>query len=171
MGGRKVTQETLERITGMYPTMTASEIAAELGISTSTIIRYAQECGVRHTAETVRRIMEMKRQNLTGWRKTPKAKAIYVANGRKLSKMHRVERWRAMGGMKQKTKLRLGLMPQRVRNVVYRVARQYGYLYATNSKTLWYDAQTERDTKREQYYTRKYGLRFLPDRNEEKEEE
>ncbi len=163
--GRKIEQGLVEKIVAMYPTMTCAEIAAELGISDSTVSDYSKRLGLKRTAETIARFWENRKEGQRAWRASAEAKKVYAETGRKNAKLHRMERWRVRSGMEQVSRVRIRVLPKKTMAAIYHLAEKNGYLYATGNLTLWYDAQTRR-SQLEQYYTDKYGIRFEPDEKE-----
>lgn len=78
-----------------------------------------------------------------------------------MKRLHKTERFRVMSGMKQKTKYRYNIVPQKNLRVIANLRHRYKYfrdMDVADGYTLFYDEQTQRC--REEYYTKKYGLKF-----------
>lgn len=168
--GQRIPKETVERILELFPTMSSSEISAELGVHVSTICDIAHRHGVKRTEEARRRLEERRVSKLKAWAQTPEARERFVAGAQTRKRQYKMERLRMMGGQQQQTDVRLWIFPDRVRYAILNLRQRYGYRYTINSYTLRYDAQTRR-CPNEARFTEKYGLQFLPEETEEEETE
>lgn len=169
MTGRKIGQDTIEKIVAMYPTMFCAEIAEVLGISPRMVHSHAKRLGLKHSEETIARIKAKRYGRFREWCASARAKEAWARSGRKIAKLWRMERLRALSGMKQESRYKVSVLPAKIRRVIYNLAKRYGYLYADDSTMLWYDGQTSRNP-REQYYANRYGIRFVPAEGQEGEE-
>lgn len=144
----------------MYPTMSASEIAAVIGICRETINIWAKNAGVKHTEEANKRLRE-KAFNIAASAIKANRKAVYKKLSCSRKHIFRMENFRVMNGMKQKTKLKIRTVPVRVSSAMSHVARYYNYFYEELCDlTLYYDEATRRSAKMERLYAERYGLKF-----------
>lgn len=144
-----------ERISKMYLTMSAREIAKELGVGKSTVARWARRLGVHHTQETIMRLQSETFRKLDYTRRHLDYEAIH----KKRSRTRRMEEWRVMSGLPQQTKFKVKVIPNRVYKAMWHLKDKYNYFFEADSATLFYDSQTKRRPN-EQYYVSKYGIRF-----------
>ena len=144
-----------EQIVNMYPTMSSSEIAKELGIGKTTVARWARRLGVHHTQETI-----MKLQDKTSWRLDYARRQLdYKAIHKKRSRTRRMEEWRVLSGLPQQTKFKVKVIPERIYKAMWTLSKKYNYFFDRDSAILYYDSQTKRRPN-EQYYVDKYGIKF-----------
>lgn len=148
-------QEKEQRVRELFPTMTASEIARATGIPKTTVIRYANKIGVRHTQETIERIRRKQVDALDRGRAQTDRRMV----GAKIARIWKAERVRVMSGQPQRTRLRIKTMPKRISGAMWYLANRYNYIYENGRATMYYDAMTRR-CKREAYYTNRYGIHF-----------
>lgn len=160
-GGELRTELTKKRdgiealIVNMYPTMSASEIAKELGIGKTTVVRWAKKLDVSHTPETLKRLQEK-----TSWRLDyARRKLDYKEIHKKRSRTRRLEEWRVMSGMPQQTKFKVKVLPRKVYAAMWNLSNKYNYFFERDKAVLYYDSQTDRRIN-EQYYIDKYGIKF-----------
>lgn len=81
---------------------------------------------------------------------------------RTIKRLRKMERIRVMSGMKQETKYPVSLIPPKTVKAAYRLRYRRNYFADTDVAdryTLFYDEHTRR-SRREEYFTRKYGLKF-----------
>lgn len=147
----------VEIVKKYYPTMTGSEIEAKFGILKGRAEKIAKELGIKHTPETIERIRQEKKDRWKGLLNTLDRKAI----ARKLSIRYKMEYYRKWEGKPQKTKLRLRETSYRIYKAKRHLVTRYGYIETTDAYTLMYDKDTRR--MNEQYYSDKYGLKFIED--------
>lgn len=146
-----------EGVRRLYPSHTAAETAAMLGVGKASVLRWAARLGVRHTAETEARIREDSRARLAAAR--PRIDRKAAATRWRLTR--RRDELRVMSGERQRTGFRFAAMPPRSRQAKWYLCVRYGYLEAPSRPfALWYDRETVR-TKKEAYFARKYGFEFL----------
>lgn len=161
-------REGVERaISELYPTRTASEIAAETGLSTSTVRRWARRLGLAHDPETLDSIAEEKRARLA-MNRTPESRARQSATYRRRRK---ADYLRFLSGQPLETRFRF--VPEKTRKAMWHLERTRDYFRVEGEPyTLCYDEQTRRLTgsRDEAYYASRYGIRFLPADPEEGEE-
>lgn len=165
-----VKRDGVERaISELYPTRTASEIAAETGLSTSTVKRWARRLGLAHDPETLERIDEEKRARLA-MNRTPESRARQSATYRRRRK---ADYLRFLSGQPLETRFRFRVVPEKTRKAMWHLERTRDYFRVEGEPyTLCYDEQTRRLTgsRDEAYYASRYGIRFLPADPEEGEE-
>lgn len=149
---RVVTDEVRRRIVELLPTMSYSAVAQKAGVSTSSVCAVAHKEGLVHTRDERRAYLSQYRSGIM-----------------------RRERWRVENGIRQETKYPINILPRRTNAAKNRLHYAYGYIKPadTNSVTMYYDETTARATPAtEQYYTDRYGIRFVgvTTTNEEPEE-
>ena len=144
-----------ETIRELWPTMTASEISKATGISRSVVIRWKGRLGLKHSSETESRIKEQRAE------KFRLAKLTMDRSKMAASWMHTrsMDDWRALGGMKQKTKFKIKVVPNKTYRVMWYLSKKYNYFFENDKTTVYFDSMTAR-TKNEKYFIEKYGIRF-----------
>lgn len=148
----------IEIVKAEYPYRSAQEIASKYGISKATVSCWARKLKITHTPETERRIKEKVDKAL---REAPSPESI-AAGLKKRARKRRMETFRVISGMPQKTNIRIRVIPARTQKAIWRLCRRLGYLKtARNSVTLAYDNETRR-TRNETLYTERYGIQFIP---------
>lgn len=152
----------VEIVKAEYPYKSAQEIASEYGISKATVSRWARKLKITHTPEAERRIKEKVDKAM---KEAPPPESI-AAGLKKRAHKRRMETFRVMSGMPQKTNIRIRVMPVRIQKAIWRLCRRFGYIKTVrNSVTLAYDNKTRR-TRNETLYTERYGIQFIPFRKE-----
>lgn len=173
-------REEIERIKAalreMWPSMWPKEVEQRLGIKGHILGLYARHMGLTHSAipeeEQRRHKAEIARLN----QKKSLAPHIRARAREKFCRTYRLERMRVLSGEKQKTKFRIETVSKRLYAMDYRLRRFHGYFSYEGDTigTLYYDKDTRRKplTGRysEQWYTEKYGFKFIEDNNDYKEE-
>ena len=153
---QKQPKDFVEEISRMWLTMSASEIAQELGIGKTSVYRWAKNLGLQHTPETIIRLRKKSACNKESYKKRHlDFKAIHE----KRSRTRRMEELRVMSGLPQRTKFKIRMIPVKVYNVMWTLRKKYNYFFKTDSATLYYDSQTNRNPN-EQYYIDRYGIKF-----------
>lgn len=147
----------VEIVKKYYPTMTGSEIEAKFSIQKNRADKIANDLGIKHTPETMERI----RKKMEVVRREARANIDYKAAGRRHSVCYKMEYYRKWEGKPQKTKLRLAETSYKVYKAKWNLVTRYGYIETTDAYTLMYDKNTRR--MNEQYYSDKYGLKFIED--------
>lgn len=147
----------VELVKKYYPTMTGSEIQTRFGIPKGRAEKIAHELGIKHTTETQARIKQKFRDNLAN----NIHKIDFRELGRKTSIRYKMEYYRKWEGKPQKTKLRLAETSYKVYKAKWNLIKRHGYIETTDAYTLMYDKDTRR--MNENYYTEKYGLKFIED--------
>lgn len=149
--------ELRDTIKKLYVTMTASEIAKKLGLTTRQVQWQATQMGFRHNEETCRRINAQRRKPLDKYW----SKENYAKKGRRMRAKYKVENLRVMSGLPQATKLRLRNLSQQALNAKMYLRKRYNYFYSDGEPfVLCYDTHTKR-CKREHYYIDKFGFQFV----------
>lgn len=82
------------------------------------------------------------------------------------------ERLRLMSGMKQETKMKVSLLPKRIRRAISNQCscRNYFYIGEIINCTLYYDGNTQRSLKTERILAKRYGIKFVPAEEETNDE-
>lgn len=142
-------------ITSLYKTHTSSEIAKAVGCDIDTIYKAAKRLHLSHSEETIRRANAKRLQNLSkGYTKEVSSKRI-----RNRQKTQRLEHFRYVSGIPQKTNLKFSNMPKKHYNAKYNIIHKYGYFaFEEEPFIIGYDSTTKRVN--EQYYSTKYGFKF-----------
>lgn len=154
-----------------YPTMLAREIAEKFGVNVKSVSSVAYREGLKHTEDTIKRMYASfcsPRQKITDeYRK-------HQSDIHK--KAYRREQWKAVNGMARNEKIRVNLLPKRIKVIKAQLCRLRNYFSdnASDSWALFYDEQTVRESPlyrcKEDYYTEKYHIKFLPADGFEEEE-
>lgn len=161
LGGTKInnklSKETISQISAMYQTMTAREISEVLNISQSTILGQVSKLGLEHDVETINRIRKERDKSLRSyWNKER-----YASKGRKLHVQYKMDELRVLSGKPQETRLRIRKLSPKALNAKMYLHKSYNYFYSKGEPfILCYDFKTRRHPK-EEYYTRKFGFRFV----------
>lgn len=141
----------------LYPTHSASEIAATLGITKAAVNGIARRIGVRHTEETTKRVM----MDCVSKAQAPDVQARRLA---KLKRTIRMDQFRILSGEKQMTRRKFKQANNKELCAKQYLIRKYNYFYDKSIGeilTLFSDSQTKRlSPDREQYYSDKYHLTF-----------
>lgn len=148
-----------EALRKYYPTMSASEIARLTGYKIHTIYKWVAIWGLKHDEATAKRLLEKKKKNFD----LSHTQEVNERIRRKRLRMYRMERFRIMSGMPQKTKCAINLLPQRTQNAIRQLCRGRNYYRTEPNCTLYYDSQTRRCNYHcytEEYFTRVYGITF-----------
>lgn len=145
-------EDTVRRL---WPTMSASEISKATGISKSVILRWHQILKVAHTPETVERLEKERKERFA----VAKQSFDQVKKAEKWRHTYRMEQWRVLSGMKQKTGFRIKVIPNNTYRVMWYLANKYDYFFERGRAVLYYDSQTRR-ARNEGYFIDKYHLRF-----------
>lgn len=153
---KPITEEQKEVIRKMYGNTLAKDIAATLGLSYVQVKGFAYRHHLKHDPVWFRK---MTARDVVKYNRTA---AMRQESSRKLLTLFKQERRRALFGEKRKTKLRISLLPQKVRQNKYYLCYRYGYFTDGNpsSTVLYYDSQTRRNARAEEYSTRVYGITF-----------
>ncbi len=147
--------DAVEVIKAEYPYKSAKEIADAHGLSKATVTRWAKKLNLSHTPETAQRIEEKVRKALTG--RCPDES--YAVGKEKRRRKRKMDLFRVMSGMPQKTNYRIRILPVRTQKAIWFLCKR-GYIKtARNSVKMLYDNGTKR-TPNEQLYTKKYGIQF-----------
>lgn len=158
--------EFVRVVTELFPVMTSTEIEQRYGFNRSHVLTYASRAGVRSSAEKLERIRRMASERAWGFLSKGREKS---ADSRK--RTVRLERWRMLSGMRRKTRLRLTLVPKRIRDAKKYLVHHYDYFAdADDEYLLYYHAGAHR-TKKEDFYTQAHHLRFMEWRDAEEEPE
>ena len=142
-----------------FPTESAGEIAADIGVAATTISRRAKSLGVEHTTETVERLKAKASSKLIhNWIPTKEQREHQSIVQKKL---RRSESYRVSVGLKQKTRYHVRTVPRRTIKAMCRLRSVYNYFYDTvDDMALYYDTETRRH-KKEQYFADKYHIQFV----------
>lgn len=161
--------EYQRKICELWPQYSANEISQMLGCNADNVWKTAKRFGVKHTDETCARLRKKSNEKL---------KLAYTSENikRRVEKQNRIrtmERFRINSGKCQKTSYRMRTMPKRAYHTAYALCVRRGYISTTDPFTLFYDERTNRSIAEnlrynvrkytEDYYTKKYGLKFIAD--------
>ena len=149
--------ELRDSIRKLYVTMTASEIAKKLGLTTRQVQWQASKMKLNHDKVTKMRINAERRKSLDKYWDEEK----YTEKGRKMRIKYKKEYLRVLSGMPQMTNLRLRRISPQALNAKMYLRKKYNYFYSDGEPfVLCRDVKTKR-CKREQYYTDKFGFQFV----------
>ena len=154
--GEKFTED-LKRY---WPTMSAREISAITDYKVPNIYKWARFYGLKHDEATVQRMHANSYSNYKSSLNQETREKIRKARLRN----HRMEKFRVMSGMPQKTKYHISTMPARVRYAINGLIARRNYFRTEPGYTLYYDSKTNRcnyHCYNEEYYTKKYGIQFV----------
>lgn len=140
-----------------FPTMSGKEMEKRFGILKGRAEKIAWELGVRHTPETEERLRRKAIENLERGRETRDV----MKGARKRKRTYREEELRVCEGKPQLTRLKLRTLPYRVYKAKHYLKGKYNYFGVEDEPyVLGYDGETKRRKDSEDYYKKKYGLRF-----------
>ena len=143
-----------------YPYSSAGEIAARHGVCSGSVFYWVKKLNLQHTDETKARILKKMQGCIANTIKTnPEIKRKSMETKKRTWRM---ERFRAMSGMPQKTKLRIAMRPTKAYRAIWYLVNMRNYfrdIEVGGRFTLYYDEQTKRSGK-EDYYTKSCGLTF-----------
>lgn len=145
-------------VIALYPNNSTREIARMVNLDTRTVLRIAHKNNLKHTLQTVERLRQ--KQCISAKNLLNKETRLKACNSRK--RTYRMEAFRVMSGMPQKTKIRIAILPTCVRKTIYRLKTQFNYFADRNcgdAYTLFFDSATRR-SPREDMYALKYGIKF-----------
>lgn len=132
------TQAEADRVAAVYKEHTMKETARILGIKYSRVVAIVYKYGLQVSREE---------------------RARRAGKGRKA--LFEKERKRLRWGMPQQTKLKVIQEPRKTHMAMTRLTGIYHYFVDCRYPfTVFYDEQTRRTTK-EDYFKKKYGLRFV----------
>lgn len=143
-----------------FDKMSPSELSKVLGVKKQIIFYCARKYGLKHTEKQLIEFDKRRREILANGRKD-RSKAIET-----MRKTRRLETFRILSGMEQKTKMKISCAPHPSFSILYYLQRKYNYFRVEGKLlTLAYDRETTRlgTTSKydEEYYTKKYGIRFV----------
>ncbi|EJW98546.1 hypothetical protein EVA_13347 [gut metagenome] len=149
-----------------YPTMAGHEIERAFGITFNRANKIAADLGLRHNPETEERLLREARERM----KNNLSKSDNETRIKKWKVRRRIDELRIMEGKPQRTRLRFRNMPKRTYAIVSHLVRTYGYIKSADDPyTLFYNGKTKRrivgplsrrKVGTEQYYEKKYHLKF-----------
>lgn len=129
-------QHLHEAVTRLYPLMSASAVAAQLGVSARTVQRVVKELGLTRSKEEEKRLRSNARKELV-----------------------RAERRRGIFGLPQKTNLKV--FSNYARSALKSQLKKKGYIVVRKIHDVYYNAQTRRSALLEARGPR-LGVRFHP---------
>lgn len=162
---RRYSKELREKALTLYRDRTASEVAALIGVPKYQIRYWIERYGGRHDEETNKKIRRRLNANL----RTPEVREKHDEAVRHVIKM---ERWRVVSGMPQKTKRKISILPTKIRRSFAHACRRYNYFRDDdcNALVLYYDEETTRNAQYEAFCEKKYNIRFVSAMDDTKEE-
>ena len=142
----------------LYPVMATAEIAAKYGFRHNLVNKIAQELGVTHGPEVLRRMNEERNARLAAARATTDRKEAQ----RKRRVTRRMDELRFLSGQPQRTRFTFAALPKRIYKAKWHLCHNHGYAAdGSDIYTLRYGNGTRR--VREAHYEKRYGLTFKPD--------
>lgn len=165
----------VEIVRRLYPTMTGGEIARKYGWASNKANEIARKIGVKHSPETEARIFAERIKRL---REGGARKEVQERRRLRWKRAYRLEELRILSGEPRQTKFNFPKLPVKVYASKYYLVNTHHYIPDENDLyALYYDENTNRRLNRksrngnEEYYSKKYGFKFLPLPAEEPEEE
>lgn len=148
----------IETVRRLYPTTSAAVIGEKLGLTRSAVCHIAKRLGVKHTDETIAKLHKKSVE-------MSHTQEASVRRSASITKTLRMDKFRALSGLKQKTKRKFKTVPNRCFCARNYITKRYNYFYDKNFGsllTIFYDSETNRlPPDRENYYSDKYGIQFL----------
>lgn len=140
----------------------AKDIAEDLGCDESLVYQVAKELGLEYSKDWIERRKKISLGNLDGSRK----KEVCTKRGKSFSKTYEMEKLRVKYGLEQRTKLKISTLPRKAYNARKNLEYKYNYFAIEGDDyALGYDSETRRVVDlpkfNEEYYTKKYGLKFI----------
>lgn len=153
-----MTDEQKRQIIELYPHYSGREIGDKIGLRRTVVNAYAKKMGITHTPEAYRRIKhERTMKGIAGHSQKSREQA------REKNKRTRLmETYRLLSGDRQKTKLKISILPQKTRRRITMLCHLYNYFKSDdrNSTVVYYDSETRRNAFAEKYAHEKYGITF-----------
>ena len=147
-----------EQITMLYPNHSVREIANIIGCHPSTVGKAAKRLKLTHTEETIERLKKNSLANL----KKAYDKATISKRVKSWQKTMRVEKFRVMSCIPQKTNFKFSELSTKAYHAKYNLITKHGYFgFEGEPYILGYDRNTHR--MNEKYYIDKYGFSFEED--------
>ena len=147
-----------EQIKKLYPDHSAKEIADIIGCHPSTVSNVAKRLKLTHSEETVERL---KKNSLTNLKKAYE-QATIRKRVKSWRRTMRVEKFRIMSCIPQKTNFKFSELPTKAYRAKYNLITKHGYFgFEGKPYILGYDRNTHR--MNEKYYMDKYGFTFEED--------
>lgn len=142
----RMTEEQKRRIRELYPTHSVREVAEAIGATYTAVSRFVTRHRLTHTAEGAARI-ERRRAELV----SASRKRNYV-----------MEKQRLLSGEPQRTRTRVSILSKPARKRMRGLCYYRGYFRSgdINRTVLYYDSETRRSERAEQYAREKYGITF-----------
>lgn len=144
-----------------YADASTVEIAKSLSLTRSAIDSIARKYGLKHSDEQIRRAKERQRELFK------KNRDLYVEKRVKAWKLtRRMDELRLLSGERQRSRMNISLVPERIKVAMYRLRYRRGYIKCeTDPYLLYYDENTRRTTLRrngwtEEKYEKKYKIKF-----------
>lgn len=153
-----MTEEQKKSIEALYPDYSTSEISAKTGISVCAVRMYSYRHKLKHSDEGIKRIRE--KVNRCALSAIDRNTYHRIAEGRKI--MVRKEKRRMIFGERRQTKIRVSILPIRIRLRMAYMCNIYNYFRDTdiNKAVLYYDKETKRSMLSEKRAIEKYGIKF-----------
>lgn len=159
--GPQLGEKFIEDLRKYWPTMSAREISAITGYRLCSIYKWTKYYGLKHDEATMQRMYANKIENF----KLGHSPEAYEKISKARRRHHRMEKFRVLSGLPQQTNYHINTVPRRTRFAINGLIRRRNYYRGDDAYTLYYDSQTLRCNYHcftEEYYTRKYGIRFEP---------
>lgn len=156
----RLTEEHIQKIRELYPDHTGKDIAELIGCSKESVSVYARRLGLAHSAEL---LQEMKRKR-TAAATASRTPETYKKIAEKMRRVRLAETTRKLSGMAQTTKCQIRLLPSKTRKYMTSIVYRCNYFrYGDpDDAVLYYDSETKRSAKVEEFAAKKYGIKFLP---------
>lgn len=153
-----MTDEQKRIITELYPHYSGKEIGDKIEVNRNRVNAYAKLHGLTHTSETTARL---KKKSVTMLEKG-RSHESYMKAANTTRRKRQYDTFLLLSGKKQKTKLKVSILPQKTRRRITMLCHLYHYFKSDdrNSTTVYYDKETRRNAFAEKFAKEKYGITF-----------
>ena len=155
----KFTDEQRHIIAKLYPQRSSREIAELLNVGKSCVVNFAKKNNLHHTEECIQRLRHERTMKSIKARTAETYRKISVTRHR----TYLSERLCLLSGKKKETKIIVSILPPKCRRRMTMLCTKFNYFRDedTNKAVVYYDSETRRNSKAEQYAQEKYGIKFV----------
>lgn len=155
---KRLTDEQKQEIIRLYPEHSARQVAKIMGISHQTVASFVKAQGLKHAEEVTKRL----RDEVLRRARAAHSKETVDKINKAVKALRRQETLRLMSGQPQLSKLRVNLLPKKTQRRMSGLVYYFHYFRGNNRNecVLYYDEQTKRNSKVEEYATKRYGIVF-----------
>lgn len=151
--------EQIQQIRALYPDYSCTEIANMTGISFKAINMYVFHHKLKHTEECTIRLRKKSNFNMV----MAHNEAVNRRSTETKKKIARMEVIRLLSGEKQKTNMRLSILPMKMRLRMTYMCNVFHYFRDDdiNKVVLYYDSETNRSLLSEKRAKEQFGIKFI----------